>query len=176
MKDGSFAAQAVASGPGTVAPPSFDGHGWLVALNMGVMTFGFVAGLMVIGMLIADARKRRRQDQGWGPARIFRVIGLLFATGITFRCGAEALSLWGWDPLEPEATAMFLLIKRVLDPFSAAFGLGGLALYVMSLPGMFEQLRKKPLPRLWQAWPFVQRMLAVGSLCFVAAIGVVSTR
>lgn len=40
MTETSLAAQAVASGPGTVAPPSFDGHGWLVALNMGAMTDG----------------------------------------------------------------------------------------------------------------------------------------
>lgn len=177
MKDTSLAAQAVASGPGTVAPPSFDGHGWLVALNMGAMTFAFVAGLMVIGMLIADGRKRRRQDRGWAPARLFRLTGLLFASGITFRCGAEAVSLWGWNPLEPTTTATFLLAKRIVDPFAAAFGVSGLALYVMSMPGMFTQLRKEPLPlRMWQAWPFIQRMLAVGCLCFVAAVGVVSTR
>ncbi|OWK29220.1 hypothetical protein [Sphingomonas dokdonensis] len=177
MNETSLAAQAVASGPGTVAPPSFDGHGWLVALNMGVMTFGCVAGLMVIGMLLTDARKRRRQDVGWAPARIFRVIGLLFASGITLRCGAEALSLWGWNPREADATARFLLIKRLVDPFAACFGLGGLGLYVMSMPGVFTQLRKEPLPlRMWQAWPTVKRMLAVGGLCFVAAIGVVSTR
>lgn len=177
MNNTSLAAQAVASGPGTVAPPSFDGHGWLVALNMGAMTFAFVAGLMVIGALIADGRKRRRQDRGWGPARLFRITGLLFAGGITLRCGAEALSLWGWNPLEPTATATFLLTKRLIDPFAAAFGVAGLGLYVMSLPGMFTQLRKEPLPlRMWQAWPVVQRMLAVGGLCFVAAVGVVSTR
>lgn len=177
MNNRSLAAQAVASGPGTVAPPSFDGHGWLVALNMGAMTFAFIVGLMVIGMLVTDARKRRRQDVGWAPARLFRVIGLLFASGITLRCGAEALALWGWNPLKPSTTATFLLTKRIVDPFAAAFGVSGLALYVMSMPGMFSQLRKEPLPlRVWQAWPVVQRMLAVGGLCFVAAIGVVSTR
>jgi hypothetical protein len=173
----SLAAQAVASGPGTVAPPSFDGHGWLVAINMGAMTFACVVGLMVIGMLVADDAKRRRQDKGWAPARIYRVTGMLFATGITLRCGAEAVSLWGWNPLEAEATARFLLFKRLLDPFAVTSGLGGLGLYVMSLPGMFAQLRKEPLPvKIWQAWPIVKRMLAVGALCFVAAIGVVSTR
>lgn len=177
MNETSLAAQAVASGPGTVAPPSFDGHGWLVAINMGAMTFACVAGMMVIAMLLTDAAKRRRQDRGWAPARIFRVIGLLFATGITLRCGAEAVSLWGWNPLEPQATARFLLFKRMLDPWAALCGIGGLALYVMSMPGMFSQLRKEPLPlRIWQAWPIVKRMLAVGALCFVAAIGVVSTR
>ena len=177
MNESSLAAQAVASGPGTVAPPSFDGHGWLVALNMGAMTFAFVAGLMVIGALIADGRKRRRQDRGWGPARLFRVTGLLFAGGITLRCGAEAVSLWGWNPLDPATTATYLLAKRALDPFAAALGVSGLALYVMSMPGMFTQLRKEPLPlRMWQAWPVIQRMLAVGFLCFVAAVGVVSTR
>lgn len=177
MNETSLATQAVAAGPATVAPPSFDGHGWLVALNMGAMTYATVAGLMVIGLLLTDARKRRRQDRGWAPARLFRVTGLLFATGITLRCGAEAVSLWGWNPLDPVTTATFLLVKRIVDPCAVAFGVSGLALYVMSMPGMFTQLRKEPLPlRMWQAWPIVQRMLAVGVLSLVAAIGVVSTR
>lgn len=177
MNDTSLAAQAVASGPGSVAPPSFEGQGWLVALNMGAMTYATIAGMMVIALLLTDAGKRRRQDRGWAPARVFRVVGLLFATGITLRCGAEAVSLWGWNPLDPTTTATFLLVKRLIDPWAVAFGVSGLALYVMSMPGMFSQLRKEPLPlKMWQAWPIVKRMLAVGGLCFVAAVGVVSTR
>ena len=36
----SFAAQAVAHGPATLAPPGFDGHGWLVVGNMAASTTG----------------------------------------------------------------------------------------------------------------------------------------
>lgn len=34
----SFAAEAIAHGPRTLAPPSFDGHGWLVVINMMLTT------------------------------------------------------------------------------------------------------------------------------------------
>lgn len=40
MNNTSLAAQTLPPEPGTVAPPSFDGHGWLVALNMGATTDG----------------------------------------------------------------------------------------------------------------------------------------
>lgn len=177
MNESSLAAQAVASGPGTVAPPSFDGHGWLVALNMGAMTAATAIGGMVIGLLIADALKNRSRDRGWTPARLWRITLLLFAAGITLRCGAEAVTLWGWNPREPDATARFLLVKRLIDPIAVSCGLTGIALAVLTFPGIFEQLRKEPLPvKVWQAWPVVRRMLVVGALSLVAAIGVVSTR
>lgn len=43
----SLAARAVAAGPPTLAPPSFEGHNWLYVLNL----FYFLAGTELCGML-----------------------------------------------------------------------------------------------------------------------------
>lgn len=177
MANSSFAARMVADGPATLAPPSFEGMGWLVALNMGIMTIAFLGGAMVVAKLVGDWVKHRHQDTGRSPAAIYRLIGILFAAGITVRCGAEALALWGWDTRDPAATASYLTLKRFLDPAAVGFGLSGLLIYVCSEPGMIEQQRKKPWPiNMWLAWPMVKRMLWLGGITFIAAIGVVSTR
>lgn len=177
MANSSFAARMVADGPPTLAPPSFEGMGWLVAINMGIMTIAFLGGAMVVAKLVGDW-VRHRQDDPWpSPAAIYRLVGILFAAGITVRCGAEALALWGWDTRDPASTAFYLTLKRFLDPIAVMFGLSGLATYVLSEPGMIEQQRKDPWPiNMWLAWPMVQRMLWLGGLTFIAAIGVVSTR
>jgi hypothetical protein len=173
----SLAAQAVAAGPMTVAPPSFDGHGWLVVLNLAAMTAATIIALMVLAVVIAEAVRGRKRDVGWAPARLWRITLALFAVGITLRCGVEALTLWGWDPRTPAATARFLVAKRIVDPMAVACGVSGLALGVLTLPGILEQLRRAPLPeRIWQAWPMIRRMSGVAVLCLIAAAGVVSTR
>lgn len=175
--DMSLAAQAVAAGPQTVASPSFDGHGWLVVLNMAAMTAATVIGLMTIGFILRQAWAGRIGDRGLAPARLWRVIGLLFASGITLRCGAEAMALWGWDARDPIGTAFYLTAKRFIDPVAVTCGVSGLCLLVMSMPGMVEQLRKEPLPiDMWQSWDVVKRMLWVALLALIAAAGVVSTR
>ena len=177
MANTSFAVRSIAEGPQTIAPPSFNGMGWLVAINMGVMTIAFLTGIMVVVKLAGDWIKHRSLDPWPSPASIHRLVGILFATGITIRCGAEALSLWGWDPRDPVASASYLTIKRFLDPIAVGFGLSGLLVYVCSEPGMIVQLRKVPFPiDMWLAWPMVRRMLCLGALTFIAAIGVVSTR
>lgn len=49
--------------------------------------------------------------------------------------------------------------------------------YVLQRPGMIEQQCEIPSPvNMWLAWPKMKRMLRLGVLTFVAAIGVVSTR
>lgn len=177
MAKSSFAARMVADGPATLAPPSFEGMGWLVALNMFFMTIAFLGGTMVVAKLVGDWVRHRRQDTPRSPAAIYRLIGILFAAGITVRCGAEALALWGWDPREPMATATYLTLKRFLDPVAVTFGLSGMMIYVMSEPGMIEQQRKEPWPiNMWMAWPMVKRMLKLAGLTFIAAVGVVSLR
>lgn len=177
MSNTSYAAQAVAHGPQTIAQPSFNGMGWLVVINLACMTIATMVGLMVAVKLIGDWYKHRRQDTWLSPASIYRSLGILFAVGITIRCGAEALTLWGWDPRDPVATGAYSTIKRLFDPFAVACGLTGLLLYICSEPGMIEQQRKEPFPiNMWLAWPMVKRMLQLGLLTFVAAIGVVSTR
>ncbi len=177
MNNSSFAAQAVAEGPQTLAPPSFNGMGWLVVINLAVMTIATLIGVMVIVKLVGDWVKWRDRDVWLSPASIYRVLGILFATGITLRCGAEAVNLWGWNPHDPVATGIYLTAKRLVDPIAVACGIAGLMTYILSEPGMIEQQRKIPFPvDMWLAWPMVKRMLRLGLLTFVAAIGVVSTR
>lgn len=173
----SFAARAVAAGPQTLAPPSFNGMGWLVVINLAMMTIATLIGVMVITKLAGDWVKHRNNDVWLSPASIYRVLGLLFATGITIRCGAEMVSLWGWNPHDPVATGIYLTAKRLFDPFAVTCGITGLMVYILSEPGMIEQQRKIPFPvDMWLAWPMVKRMLRLGVLTFIAAIGVVSTR
>lgn len=178
MDNASIAAKAVAAGPATVAPPSFNGVEWLVAFNLWAMTAGCLIGAMVIVTLLTDGRRHRAKDvPGFSPARVWRWMGLLFATGIMFRCGAEALTLWGWDSEHPAQTARFLFAKRLVDPVAIACGVSGMVLFVLSLPGILHQLRREPLPLdMWQAWPIVRRMIGVGLIFFVVAIGVTVTR
>lgn len=172
----SLAAQAVADA-GTLAPPSFDGHGWLVVINLATMSAATLIAAMVVGLLLSQAWSARRADRGWAPARLWRIAGLCFSIGMVLRCGAGALELWGWNPHDPVTTGRFLLWKRAIDPVAVAFGLTGLSVFTLSAPGIVWQLRREPFPvDLWQSWPIVRRMLAVVTLSLIAAIGVVSTR
>jgi len=179
MSNTSLAAQAVANSTSPIAPAAFNGIEWLVALNVWAFTAACLIGAMTILTLLSDwwrHRERERPRQAL-LARIWRVIGLMFATGITLRCGAGALVLWGWNIDDPGRTGALLFIQRVVDPVAIAMGVTGMTLFVLTLPGMLHQLRRDPLPlNLWQAWPVVRRMLAVGVICFVAAVGVTVTR
>jgi hypothetical protein len=173
MSNSSLAAQAVADGPMTVAPPSFDGHGWLVVLNLGAMTAAFMIAMMVLVLLASDWWRCRKVDRVLSPAWLWRLIGILFATGITLRCGGEGLVLWGWNPRAPEETSVMLLAKRLVDPVAVTCGLSGLFLFILSLPGVMRQLRREPFPiRIWQTWPVLRRMgwLALSSLAAAAAV------
>jgi hypothetical protein len=178
MDNASLAARAVANSPSVAAPASFNGQEWLIALNLWAQTAAFLIAAMVIVKLVSDwLRHRHRDAPGISPARVWRINGLLFAIGITLRCGAGALVLWGWNPAEAEKTGDFLFIQRLVDPIAIAFGVSGLIVFVLSLPGMLQQLRQEPITLdIWEAWPIVRRMIAVGVLCFVAAVGVTVTR
>lgn len=178
MTDPSLAAQAVANSPATTAPAAFNGQEWLIAANLWAMTMGFLIAAVVIGTLLSDAYRHRARDvPGLSPARLWRIMGLLFSTGIMLRCGAEALTLWGWDLSQPAKTGSFLFIKRLVDPVAVSFGVAGLVVFVLSLPGILHQLRREPIPiDIWQAWPIVSRMICLAALCFIAAVGVTVTR
>lgn len=178
MSMNSLAAQAVANSPGLEAPASFNGAEWLIALNLWEMTAGFLVALMAIVTLLSDGWLHRfRERPGVTLPRIWRVTGLLFATGFMLRCGGEALTLWGWDIDRPAQTGTFLFVKRLLDPVAVTCGISGLALFILALPGVLEQLRREPPPLdLWQTWPIVRRMVAVAVLCLIAAVGVTVTR
>lgn len=178
MDNASLAAQAVAVSPTASAPAAFNGQEWLIAANLWAMTMGFLLAAIVIGTLVSDGYAHRHRDvPGLSPARLWRVMGLLFSTGIMLRCGAEALTLWGWDLSQPAKTGSFLFIKRLIDPVAVACGVSGLVVFVMSLPGILHQLRREPIPLdIWQTWPIVRRMLCLALLAGIAAVGVTVTR
>ena len=177
MNNSSFAARSVAEGPHTLAPPSFDGHGWLVVINLALMTAATVLALMVVVKLVGDQWRHHHRDPWKSPASIYRLIGVLFSAGITLRCGAEAICLWGWNPADPATTGQYLMLKRLVDPFAVLCGLSCLVVYILSEPGMIEQQRKVPWPiNMWLSLPMVRRMIWIVALSLIAAIGVVSTR
>jgi hypothetical protein len=179
MSNSSLAAQAVAQGPMTAAPPSFDGHGWLVVINLAGMTTCTLIAVMVLLMLATDSWRYRRKERATGmtAARVWRRIGLLYAMGVAIRSGAAAWVLWRWDPLDPGGTATALLLQRILDPLALACAVLGLGLFVVSLPGMLEKLRREPPPlKMWQENRVLWRIAGCATLSFIAAIGVVSTR
>ncbi|WP_230769543.1 hypothetical protein [Sphingomonas sp. Leaf4] len=177
MSARSFAARAVADGPATVAPPSFDGHGWLVVINLAMMTAAFVLATMMVVDLIRHVWRRRRTDRRSHPVTLWRLTILCFAVGIAVRSMGAAAVLWGWNPLQPGETATLLLLQRLLDPIALAAGLTGLALAYVSAPGMVWQLRRRPFPiDFWTALPLLKRPAIIVALSAIAAIGVVVTR
>jgi hypothetical protein len=177
VNDTSFAAQAVARGPHTVAPPSFDGHGWLVVINLVVMTGAMVMATTTVAGLIGDAWRTRSRDRHNDPIAVWRIPLICFATAMALRTGVEALILWGWNPLDPVGTGWLQTFKRFVDPFSVAFGLVGLAVVELSKRGMGAQLLKRPFPiNMWASLPMLKRPAMVCLLALIAAIGVVSTR
>ncbi len=159
------------------APPSFDGQGWLVALNLFVMTAGFCLTLMLAGKLVRSMWRNRYRDRIRDPVTILRLSVLAFAFAGVLRFGGEAAVLWGWDPANAQATAAAALAKRLLDPVSAALAWTGFGLFVLAERGTVDQLRKQPFPiNMWASLEQLKRPAIVVLLCFVAAIGVVSTR
>ncbi len=177
MSNSSFAAQAVAKGPMTAAPPSFDGHGWLVVLNLAAATFACVVAIM----FAVDAA--RAIGRNWGkdlkshPVSIWRGAGLCFAVGIAITRGASAMALWNWDPRNPTGTGWFLTLQRFLDLPAMCFGVAGLGILYLSSRGMVAQLRRRPFPiDMWASLPMLRRPAGIALLSLIAAIGVVSTR
>ena len=183
MSNTSYAAQAVAAGPQTLAPPSFNGNGVLVALNLGVFTAGFFIMLAVAVTLSGQIYRRARGTDGrppdrWNhPVTIWRGIGLLVASAGVIRFGFAAATLWGWNPLNPAYTGWLLTLQRVFDPIAAVLGLIAISMFVLSERGMVEQLRKEPFPlNMWASLPMLKRPAIIVLLSFACAIGVVSTR
>ncbi|WP_159710162.1 hypothetical protein [Sphingomonas sp. AX6] len=177
MTNDSLATQAVAAGPMTAAPPSFDGQGWLFVINLTTFTAGFYLMLMFIAWQAYHIGRNRKRD-GWrDPVTLWRLTGLLMATGLCLRCGAEAFNLWSWDARFPEQSARALEFKRFIDPFAWGFGMAGLALFSLSARGLVPQLRRQPFPvDMWASLPMLWRPAAVVALTFVASIGVVTFR
>ncbi len=177
MQNSSFAAKAVAEGPPTLAPPSFDGHGWLVVLNLAVMTFATVVAVMFAVDAVRAWWRNRKTDLPSHPVSIWRLAGFCFAMGIVLTRGSDAIVLWNWDPDDPVATGWYLTLQRFVDPLAMIFGLSGLAILYLSARGMVWSLRRRPFPiDMWASVPMLRRPACIALLSLIAAIGVVSTR
>lgn len=177
MDNISLAAKAVAMGPGTPAPPSFDGHGWLVAINLAVFTAGAIIGAMGTWEQVKRIWRNRDRDFRGHPATIWRIIGLLIFGAMTLRCGVAAAVLWRWNPADPAGTGWILTLQRFVDPVALSMGISAMLLFTLSSPGVVEQLRRRPLPvKVWVSLPMLKRPLLIALLSLLCAIGVVSTR
>lgn len=177
MSNVSIAAESVANGPRSAAPPSFDGHGWLVVVNLAFMTTSFVVYTMIAVNMAASIWRNRDQDSWHHPVTIWRAIGMLFGIAGFFRFGLGAAVLWGWNPDTPRDTALLLTLQRVFDPLAALLCVVAIGLFKVSERGMVEQLRRRPFPLdMWASLPMLKGPAMIALLSLIAAIGVVSTR
>jgi len=161
----------------TAAPPSFDGQGWLVVLNLWVMTTGFCLLVMLAGKLAGDMWRCRFWDRLREGPQILRLIFLLLSTAGVLRFGGEAVGLWAWDPTDPAATLAALKLKRLLDPVSAMLAFSGFGIFFLAERQIMDHLRRRPPPvSLWPKVGTLKRPALLIVLCFVAAVGLVSTR
>lgn len=173
----SVVAQAVRDGPQSAMPPSFNDGASLFLFNLFVMTAATFLGAMMVGKQSSRIWSQRIWDHPKDPVTIYRVITLFFAVGLTLRCGASAMELWGWNPGDPATVARVMMAKRWLDPIAVGCGLFSLSLVILGEPGIEFQLRKAPLTTdLWSRWPTLARALGVVVLSFVAALAAVCLR
>lgn len=80
----------------SAAPPSFDGQGWLVALNLFAITAGCCLMLMLAGKIARDMWRNRYRDKIRDLVTILRLAMLAFCCANVLRFGGEAAVLWGW--------------------------------------------------------------------------------
>lgn len=173
----STAAQSVAQGPSTFAPPSFNEDPSLFLFNLFVMTAATFLGAMMVGKQGNRIWTQRLYDHPLEPVTLYRTITLLAAAGLTLRCGAAAMELWGWNPADPETTARVLMAKRWIDPIAVGSGLLWMAIVILGEPGIEFQLRKAPMPvEMWSRWPVLARAGAIIALSFIAALAAVCLR
>lgn len=173
----SLVAQSVEAGPRTPIPPSFNGDGPLFLFNLFLMTATTFIGIMMTGKQARRIWVQRFHDHPLDPVSIYRFILLFAACGITLRCAAAAMELWGWNPKDPVTVARVMMAKRWLDPIAVFCGLFWMLLANLGEPGVEHQLRKAPLPvDMWSRWPTLVRAAAVVALSFGAALAAVCLR
>lgn len=173
----SLAAEAVISGPTSLAPPSFNGEPSLFAFNLFLMTAMFFLGLMMTGKQANRIWAQRMWDHPLHPVTLYRTILMMAGVGVTLRCGAEALYLWAWNPGDPVQVARAAMAKRWLDPLSIGCIMIWMTIAILGEPGLEHQLRKAPLPvDMWSRWPALARALLVVIVSFVAAFAAVALR
>lgn len=177
MNNTDFAVQAVAKGPMTLAPPSFNGHGWLVVLNLAGFTAGFIIATMLSLKMFRDIWRHRATDKLHHPVTVWRAFGGTVSLAMAVRFGPAAMVLWGWDPEHAASTAWLLTLQRLTDPIAFTLGLLALAGFEISGKGMAAHLKREPLPlRIWASREQLKRPACITLLSLIAAIGVVSTR
>lgn len=174
---GSVVANYIAEGPATPVPPSFDNGESLFLFNLFVMTATTFLGTMLVGKQGSRIWSQRLWDHPLHPVSLYRAITLLAGLGITLRCGAEAMFLWGWNPADVVTSARVSMAKRWIDPIAVGCGLMWMTIVILGEPGIEHQLRKAPLPvDMWSRWPVLVRAGIVIILSFVAALAAVCLR
>lgn len=174
---GSLAAKSVARSPEAIIPPSFDNGASLYLFNLFLMTATTFLGAMMVGKQANRIWSQRFWDRPLDPVTLYRAVTLFAGIGITLRCGAEAMFLWGWNPADAVTSARVSMAKRWIDPIAVGCGLMWMTIVVLGEPGIEHQLRKAPLPvDMWSRWPVLVRALAVIILSFVAALAAVCLR
>lgn len=173
----SLIAQSVEVGPASPFPRSFNDAASLFLFNLFLMTAMTFLGIMMAGKQARRIWMQRHFDHPKDPVTIYRVIVFCAAVGLTLRCGAAALELWGWNPTDPVTIARVVMAKRWIDPIACFFGMFWMALAIVGEVGVEHQLRKAPLPvDMWSRWPALARALAVIVLSFTAALAAVCLR
>jgi hypothetical protein len=161
----------------TPMPVSFNGSETLFAFNLFAMTAFTCFGAWVLGWMVTSLYRHRRDARWNDPVTVYRVGWLFASVALTIRCGAEAGSLWSWDPATATTSARFMLLKRYLDPLGVAFGGAWMLLLILSYRGMTKHLRQEPFPvHMWARRSALIRPAVVIVLCFAAAFGVVWTK
>ncbi|WP_311270480.1 hypothetical protein [Sphingobium sp. WCS2017Hpa-17] len=174
---GSVVANYIAEGPATNVPPSFDNGQSLFLFNLFIMTATTFLGAMLVGKQSSRIWTQRFWDHPLHPVSLYRGITLLAGLGITLRCGAEAMFLWGWNPADVVTSARVSMAKRWIDPIAVGCGLMWMTIVILGEPGIEHQLRKAPLPvDMWSRWPVLVRAGIVIILSFVAALAAVCLR
>ncbi len=173
----SLAAQTVANAPPTLAPPSFNDGASLFLFNLFLMTAAMFLGAMLVARQVSRIWAQRRFDHPLDPVSLYRIITVLAGIGLTLRCGAEGLYLWGWAPSDPATVARVLMAKRWIDPVAVMAGMTWMGMVMLGEPGIEHQLRKAPLPvDMWSRWPTLVRALGIVVLSFAAAASAVILR
>lgn len=173
----SLVAKSVEAGPATALPPSFNDGASLFLFNLFIMTAATFLGAMMVGKQSSRIWVQRRYDHPKDPVTIYRLITLFAGIGLTLRCAAAAMELWGWNPDDPVTVARVMMAKRWLDPIAVGCGLIWMGLVILGEPGVEHQLRKAPLPTdLWSRWPALARAGGIVILSFVAALAAVCLR
>ena len=172
-----FTALAASITPETVTPPSFGGQGWLFLINLWLMSAGAALMASLLKWQVFDWFKHRRIDGFRTPASLYRVIGILIASGLFVRCLAGAIELWAWNPGDRATTVWALQFKRLMDPVALTFGMTGLALFSLALPAIMFQLRREPFAiPFWPSWRALRGPLTLTVGTLAMAIGLVATR